>query len=84
MNDTLLHIAQDGLPFGGIGPSGIGAYHGHHGFLTFLQAEAGVLSLAVQPARRSLSALWQQDRATGEVDAISIVAAIASAATCPP
>lgn len=35
INDTLLHIAQDDLPFGGVGPSGIGAYHGRAGFETF-------------------------------------------------
>jgi acyl-CoA reductase-like NAD-dependent aldehyde dehydrogenase len=35
VNETLLHIAQDDLPFGGVGPSGMGAYHGHAGFLTF-------------------------------------------------
>ena len=35
INDCVLHIAQSALPFGGIGPSGIGHYHGHHGFLTF-------------------------------------------------
>lgn len=35
VNDTLLHIAQDNLPFGGVGPSGMGHYHGHDGFLTF-------------------------------------------------
>ncbi len=35
VNDTILHIAQDSLPFGGIGHSGMGHYHGHEGFLTF-------------------------------------------------
>ena len=35
VNDTMLHIAQDDLPFGGVGPSGMGAYHGKEGFLTF-------------------------------------------------
>lgn len=35
INDTLLHIAQDGLPFGGVGPSGMGHYHGEHGFRQF-------------------------------------------------
>ncbi len=35
VNDTLLHIAQESLPFGGVGPSGMGSYHGHAGFLTF-------------------------------------------------
>ncbi len=32
LNDTLLHVAQDTLPFGGVGASGTGAYHGRFGF----------------------------------------------------
>ncbi len=35
VNDTMLHFAQEELPFGGVGPSGMGAYHGHDGFRTF-------------------------------------------------
>lgn len=35
INDTILHIAQDDLPFGGVGPSGMGCYHGFDGFQTF-------------------------------------------------
>jgi coniferyl-aldehyde dehydrogenase len=35
VNGTLLHLAQDELPFGGVGASGIGAYHGHAGFVRF-------------------------------------------------
>jgi coniferyl-aldehyde dehydrogenase len=35
INDTLVHIAQDGLPFGGVGPSGQGHYHGELGFRQF-------------------------------------------------
>ncbi|MGO4331294.1 coniferyl aldehyde dehydrogenase [Cupriavidus sp. M-11] len=35
INETLLHIAQEDLPFGGVGPSGMGAYHGEAGFETF-------------------------------------------------
>lgn len=35
VNDTLFHITQPRLPFGGTGPSGIGAYHGETGFRTF-------------------------------------------------
>jgi coniferyl-aldehyde dehydrogenase len=35
VNDTLWHVAQENLPFGGVGKSGIGAYHGQRGFDTF-------------------------------------------------
>jgi coniferyl-aldehyde dehydrogenase len=35
VNGTLFHFAAENLPFGGIGPSGIGAYHGEFGFQTF-------------------------------------------------
>ncbi len=35
VNDTILHIAQENLPFGGVGPSGMGHYHGLEGFKTF-------------------------------------------------
>lgn len=35
VNDTLMHIAHKGLPFGGVGESGWGAYHGETGFLRF-------------------------------------------------
>lgn len=40
LNGTLLHIAQHSLPFGGIGPSGMGAYHGRDGFRRFSHARA--------------------------------------------
>jgi coniferyl-aldehyde dehydrogenase len=39
VNDTLLHIAQHHLPFGGVGSSGMGAYHGEHGFRRFSHLE---------------------------------------------
>lgn len=35
INDCIFHIAQHNLPFGGVGPSGMGAYHGFDGFVTF-------------------------------------------------
>ena len=38
LNGTLLHIAQESLPFGGVGPSGTGAYHGYEGFRRFSHA----------------------------------------------
>jgi coniferyl-aldehyde dehydrogenase len=40
VNDTLLHGAVDELPFGGIGASGMGAYHGREGFETFTKRRA--------------------------------------------
>jgi coniferyl-aldehyde dehydrogenase len=40
LNGTLLHAGQDGLPFGGIGASGMGAYHGWDGFRRFSHARA--------------------------------------------
>ncbi len=38
VNDTLLHFAANELPFGGIGPSGMGQYHGRAGFDAFTKA----------------------------------------------
>jgi coniferyl-aldehyde dehydrogenase len=35
VNDALFHAAQHGLPFGGVGESGMGHYHGYEGFVTF-------------------------------------------------
>jgi coniferyl-aldehyde dehydrogenase len=35
INDALVHVGQDDLPFGGIGESGMGHYHGEEGFQTF-------------------------------------------------
>lgn len=39
VNDTLLHYAQDDLPFGGVGSSGMGAYHGEEGFRALSHAK---------------------------------------------
>ncbi|HEV7861065.1 MAG TPA: coniferyl aldehyde dehydrogenase [Acidimicrobiia bacterium] len=35
INDTLMHYMQDDMPFGGVGPSGMGVYHTQEGFNTF-------------------------------------------------
>jgi len=35
VNDALFHVAQHDIPFGGVGPSGMGHYHGYEGFVTF-------------------------------------------------
>jgi coniferyl-aldehyde dehydrogenase len=34
-NEALIHVAMDSLPFGGVGASGMGQYHGKYGFQTF-------------------------------------------------
>jgi coniferyl-aldehyde dehydrogenase len=51
IDDTLLHFSNENLPFGGIGASGIGAYHGERGFLTFSHQKA----VFIQPR---LSLTW--------------------------
>lgn len=51
LNDTLLHVAQDDMPFGGIGASGMGHYHGHEGFLTFSKAKGVLIKQRFNAAR---------------------------------
>ncbi|GGF86775.1 MULTISPECIES: coniferyl aldehyde dehydrogenase [Cysteiniphilum] len=52
INDVLNHIAQHDLPFGGVGNSGMGRYHGFEGFKTFSNAKA------ICQRGRFNSALW--------------------------
>ena len=40
VNDVIMHVAQENLPFGGVGPSGMGAYHGEEGFKNFSHAKS--------------------------------------------
>lgn len=40
LNDTILHVAEENLPFGGVGASGMGQYHGRAGYLAFSKAKA--------------------------------------------
>ena len=40
VNNCLIHLANPGLPFGGVGESGCGSYHGRFGFETFSHARA--------------------------------------------
>lgn len=40
VNAVITHVAQDDLPFGGVGASGMGKYHGHEGFLTMSHARS--------------------------------------------
>lgn len=45
VNETAFHVVCDSLPFGGVGPSGMGAYHGQKGFETFSHMK----SIFIQP-----------------------------------
>ncbi|MEI9884884.1 MAG: coniferyl aldehyde dehydrogenase [Rhizomicrobium sp.] len=54
VNDTIMHVAMEDLPFGGIGPSGMGAYHGIDGFRTFSHAKA-----VFQQTGRDLTAMMR-------------------------
>jgi coniferyl-aldehyde dehydrogenase len=40
INDVIMHVMQEDLPFGGVGPSGMGAYHGEDGFRRFSHSKA--------------------------------------------
>ena len=40
INDVIMQVMQEELPFGGVGPSGMGAYHGFKGFQTFSHAKS--------------------------------------------
>lgn len=44
INDTIMHVANKYLPFGGVGESGMGQYHGRYSFLTFSHQKAVVSS----------------------------------------
>ena len=54
VNDTILQYAQDDLPFGGVGPSGMGTYHGAEGFKTMSHAKS-----VFQQARFNLADLFR-------------------------
>ena len=64
INETLMHVVVENLPFGGIGPSGMGAYHGEYGFQTFshrkgvfLQSRYNAASLLRPPYRKVADAM---------------------------
>jgi acyl-CoA reductase-like NAD-dependent aldehyde dehydrogenase len=64
VNDTIFHFAQEELPFGGVGASGMGSYHGEDGFSTFsrrkgvfFQSRINGGSLLAPPFGRTLERL---------------------------
>ena len=52
LNDVVMHVAQEDLPFGGVGHSGMGAYHGEDGFRTFSHAKAVFKQATFNPAEK--------------------------------
>jgi len=50
VNDALLHFAHEELPFGGVGDSGVGAYHGEHTFRLFSNEKAVFHQSRLSPA----------------------------------
>lgn len=52
LNDVVMHVAQENLPFGGVGPSGMGAYHGEDGFRTFSHAKSVFKQATFNPAEK--------------------------------
>ena len=61
VNDVIMHVAMEDLPFGGIGPSGMGAYHGIDGFRTFSHAKAVFQQSRPRPDRDDAPALRRRD-----------------------
>lgn len=51
VNDVIFHIAQNNLPFGGVGPSGMGHYHGRAGFQTFSKKKGVFLQSRFTPLK---------------------------------
>jgi acyl-CoA reductase-like NAD-dependent aldehyde dehydrogenase len=51
INDAILHVAQDDLPFGGVGESGFGAYHGFEGFESFSHKKGVMIQSRISGAK---------------------------------
>ena len=60
VNDVVMHVSMEDLPFGGVGPSGMGAYHGIDGFRTFSHAKA-----VFRQAGRDLTAMMRPPYGAG-------------------
>ncbi|MFT4020238.1 MAG: coniferyl aldehyde dehydrogenase [Acinetobacter sp.] len=60
INDVMTHVLVETLPFGGVGASGIGAYHGIHGFRRFSHAKAVVVQSKDGESNLRLRAPYQE------------------------
>ena len=73
INETVLHYAQNDIPFGGVGQSGMGAYHGHEGFKNSQPCEGRVRTGEVQSDRRRPPTIRLGRRTSGGIyDALSL------------
>jgi len=57
-NDIFTHYAIEELPFGGIGASGMGKYHGHAGFLTFSSQKSVLYRGRINPVQMMMYPPW--------------------------
>ncbi|MCU6671536.1 coniferyl aldehyde dehydrogenase [Enterobacteriaceae bacterium H4N4] len=64
INDVMTHAAIDGLPFGGVGASGMGAYHGIHGFRRFSHQKPVVVQNVDGESNLRLRAPYQDKTAS--------------------
>lgn len=54
VNEVIFQAGQENLPFGGVGPSGMGAYHGIHGFREFSHAKSIYFQMKKDPAAMAM------------------------------
>jgi coniferyl-aldehyde dehydrogenase len=59
----MTHVSIDDLPFGGVGPSGMGAYHGIHGFRQFSHAKPVVKQSEIGESNLRLRAPYAEKQA---------------------
>lgn len=60
INDVMTHVSIENLPFGGVGPSGMGAYHGIYGFRQFSHAKPVVIQSEQAESSQRLRAPYQE------------------------
>ncbi|MDP5253079.1 MULTISPECIES: coniferyl aldehyde dehydrogenase [unclassified Vibrio] len=60
VNDVMTHVSIENLPFGGVGPSGMGAYHGIYGFRQFSHAKPVVIQSEQAESSQRLRAPYQE------------------------
>jgi len=67
VNDVMTHAMVEELPFGGVGPSGMGRYHGQHGFQTFSHPKAVLIQSPGGESNLRMRAPYRAE-ATGQIE----------------